>query len=190
MNAVLERVPFETCGFARALPFGIGGVTTAGESSVFSQKQKIESATSNVRTCHGYSRLRIGDKVIAITANGTTIPHLPAWANVLLENLPNRLGYFKGWDSYDAEPTKFEAVAAMFTSLFQVMQDSYAVPTVTALPDGGIQAEWHNGDEDLEIIFQAGQPGAFYYFDERTGEEGEGILATKIGEVRARIQRF
>lgn len=52
-----------------------------------------------------------------------------------------------GWDGYRARPVTAEAADGVHAVIIALMRREFAPPQYFPLPDGGIQAEWHAGDE-------------------------------------------
>ncbi len=68
------------------------------------------------------------------------------------------------------------------------MRNGFAVPQVTPLSDGGIQAEWHTRSGDLEIVIESGEDPSYYFFDRVTREEEDDLLFGNEGRVTAVIK--
>lgn len=94
----------------------------------------------------------------------------------MLKSLPERWGAIPGWDSYNAKPASLQLVVKLLNVLSIVIRDNFQPPQVTALADGGMQAEWHRSKRDLEIVVSADEPPAYYFFDHATGAEEEATL--------------
>jgi hypothetical protein len=115
---------------------------------------------------------------------------LPRWATAVLQSLSLRWGLRQGWDGYHAEPTNPQLVVKLLNILSDLMQHDYRPPQVTPLADGGAQAEWHSGGQDLEIVVRADEEAAYYYFNEASGVEEEGDIEPKYAHVQDLIGRL
>lgn len=117
---------------------------------------------------------------------------LPRWLVPVLRSMEERWGREPGWDSYSAEPTSLKHAQRLLEFLVTVMGDDSTPPTITPLPDSGLQAEWHQGDEDLEIVVPSDEPERYYYYNAQTRwEEGEGREARKqVSRLRDLIRQF
>ncbi len=109
---------------------------------------------------------------------------LPAWADPVLESLAERWGTRQGWDSYHAKPTNRQLVVRLLNVLSELMRDDSRPPQITPLADGGVQAEWHDGRQDLEIVVRADEEPTYYYFDHDTGAEEEKDLESSYARVQ------
>lgn len=115
---------------------------------------------------------------------------LPPWASAVLQSLSLRWGSRQGWDGYHAVPTNPQLVVKLLNILSDLMQQDYRPPQITPLADGGAQAEWHTGREDLEIVVRADEAPAYYFFDQDSGVEEEGDVEPKYAHVQDMIRRF
>jgi hypothetical protein len=95
-----------------------------------------------------------------------------------------------GWDSYQAKPTDVRCVARLLNYLSIVMRENSTPPIVTPLSDGGVQAEWHQHNEDLELVVQADEPARYYYYNAAAEEEEEEELELNYPRVQQLIDRF
>lgn len=131
---------------------------------------------------------RLGDPVVLTYLDFGT--GLPAWADSVLHSLSERWGVKPGWDSYDAKATNREYVVRLLNYLSEVMQDTSTPPIITPLSDGGVQAEWHRQNKDLEIVVPADHPARYYYYSAATGEEEEEDLDSNHAHVQDLIRQF
>jgi len=113
---------------------------------------------------------------------------LPGWAAPVLESLAERWGVQAGWDSYQAKPTNPQIVAKLLNIFSDLMREGSAVPTITPLADGGIQAEWHNHGRDLEIVVSVDACPTYYYYNHLTTSEEEGPLEPNYSHVQDLIE--
>jgi hypothetical protein len=107
-----------------------------------------------------------------------------------LQSLSERWGIEPGWDSYDAKPTDPQHAVQLLNYLSALLRDESTPPVITPLSDGGVQAEWHENSQDLEIVAPVGEPARYYYYNATTAEEEEGELDQHLAKVRALIDQF
>jgi hypothetical protein len=62
-----------------------------------------------------------------------------------------------GWDGHRARPVTKEAADGVHAVIIAVMRREFAPPQYFPLPDGGIQVEWHAGDEITIEVDGAGK---------------------------------
>jgi hypothetical protein len=105
----------------------------------------------------------------------------------VLKSLPERWGSGPAWDSYRAIPTRLHLVVQMLNALSSVMLDELPIPQITALTDGGVQAEWHGFGGDLELVMASGEEPSYYFFNRTTNDEEDNALDGHEGRVRELI---
>jgi hypothetical protein len=95
---------------------------------------------------------------------------LPRWFNDHLNLELNRLfALTPGWDGYTADEVTIEAVHEMVEVLFVAVSRMTVPPQFFPLADGGLQAEWHIGGNDIEIEVD-GAGSAYALATKSTGE--------------------
>jgi hypothetical protein len=70
------------------------------------------------------------------------------------------------------------------------MHDDSVPPQMTPLADGGLQAEWHDNGQGLEIVVPAGEQPTYYYFNRDTNEEEEDAFHANCARVQDLISRI
>jgi hypothetical protein len=96
--------------------------------------------------------------------------HLPQWFNNHLNVELNRLFALPvGWDDYTADQVTVAAVRELAEVLFMVVCKTTSPPQFFPLADGGLQAEWHIGGNDIEIEVD-GLGSAYVLATRSTGE--------------------
>lgn len=115
---------------------------------------------------------------------------LPQWASPVLQSISERWGAKPGWDSYRALPTNPQLVAKLLNILSDLMRGDFSPPQITPLADGGVQAEWHHGGQDLEIVVPALDDATYYYFNRETNEEEEAALNPNYARAQDLIGRL
>ena len=109
---------------------------------------------------------------------------LPHWASPVFQSLSRRWGATPGWDGYRALPTNPQLVVKLLNILSDLMRQNYQPPQITPLADGGAQAEWHSGGQDLEIVVRADEEPAYYYFNQASGVEEEAEIEFNYAHVQ------
>jgi hypothetical protein len=115
---------------------------------------------------------------------------LPPWVDAVLQSISLRWGVRKDWDGYRAEPTNPRLVVKLLNILSGLMQQNSSPPQITPLADGGAQAEWHCGKNDLEIVVPADEEPAYYYFNRASGEEEEDEIELRYAHVQDLIENL
>ena len=134
--------------------------------------------------------LRIGEQIAAVRTSAEFGTLLPSWTPQVFQSLAARWGEKEGWDSYNAKPTDLQHVVKLLNYLTEVMLDDSAPPLITPLCDGGVQAEWHGNNANLEIVVPADEASTYYYYDAGTGDEEDAPLDPSIARVCDLIARF
>lgn len=130
-------------------------------------------------------QISVGSQEIKLTIEGNTTP---LWFQPVIDSMSERWGALAGWDSYDARPTDLLHAIKLLNYLSQILPAEAAAPIITPLADGGLQAEWHRGNKDLEVVVPFGEPARYYYFDAETDLEEEKELEDRhIDTVRNHI---
>lgn len=112
---------------------------------------------------------------------------LPVWFDTTLKSITELLQLAPNWDGYGASEVKQEVAANALTDLWNLLDNDSPTPSVVPLNDGGIQVEWHRHGRSLELEFPASGAASFYYYEDATEDESEGLLANSIAELRARL---
>ena len=134
---------------------------------------------------------------VRISINGQTIEFtytsfsvgLPNWAGSVLQSLVERWGAHPQWDTYRAKPTSPQLAVKLLNILSDLMRDGSLPPQITPLADSGVQAEWHNKGQDLEIVVSADEEPTYYYFNQATREDDEGDVGPNYAHVQNLIGR-
>ncbi|HWE53740.1 MAG TPA: hypothetical protein VG273_28375 [Bryobacteraceae bacterium] len=161
----------------------ISGFRSNQHTDVFASRQRRSAAAITEPRPHRVKLEIIGLDAIELTYFGST---LPPWAEPVLKSLPERWGATPGWDGYRAVPTSWQLVVRMLNILSLVMRNNFPPPQITPLADGGVQAEWHLNQKDLEIEVSAAELPTYYFFDQSTGEEEEATLdqhESRVGDL-------
>jgi hypothetical protein len=169
-----------------ALPYSIGGTPVFSRNDRYSLH--VLERTAAALSEPGPHGVRV---VIPIGADSIELIYrgkaMPRWAETVLRSLPERWGSYPGWDGHAAVPTHRRFVVDLLNTLTEVMTDDSPVPQITALPDGGAQAEWHGFENDLEIVVQASESPSYYFFNRVTEDEEENVMEGNEPRVRALI---
>ena len=89
-------------------------------------------------------------------SGGRIVSRSPGWLRQLAADLNRLLSLTPGWDGRRALPISETAVRALTAVLVPIMDVPplhvpQEQPDIFPLPDGGLQAEWHAGGEDVEV---------------------------------------
>jgi hypothetical protein len=152
-------------------------------ADVFARQERRATAISIPEPRRLPVRFSVDGELIEFTYMSFDIG-LPSWATPVLQSLAERWGARPGWDSYEAKPTSPQLAAKLLNIFSDLMQEGSALPHITPLSDGGVQAEWHNQGKDLEIVVPADGDPTYYYFDQATNEEEEGDLDPNYARVQ------
>jgi hypothetical protein len=191
MNSRAEPI-YNTSAFAPRLGQFVSTAATTQHADAFARSRLQPTAYSRVapiwKTAYvEFEDMQFGERRVILTyqEHGTG---LPAWTALALRSLSERRGLEPGWDGYDAKPTDARHAGRLFSYLFALMHDTSTPPLITPLSDGGVQAEWHGNNRDLEIVVPADGPSTYYYYDGSDEEEDE--LDSNLQRVRTVIAEF
>lgn len=165
------------------------GAATTQHADVFARQQRQAAAVS-FPAPKSFVLLQIGNQCVKLTYSELGAG-LPAWVPPVLQSLSERWGLEQGWDSYDAKPTELQHAVQLLNYLSAFLMEGSALPVITPLSDGGLQAEWHRNNQDFEIMVPADEPASYYYYDAATqsGEEEE-LNAENFARVRTIIEKI
>jgi hypothetical protein len=181
--ASLADTLYRTDVFAPQNQRVITNSTTTQWADVFARRERRETTVTVPRLRRLPVRLSIDGEPVELTYT-TPNADLPRWAGPVLQSLSERWGSQVGWDSYQAEPTNPQLVVKLLNILSDLMRENSVPPQVTPLADGGVQAEWHHQEQDLEIVISAAEDPAYYYFNRGTGAEEEAFLNPHYAHVQ------
>ena len=113
----------------------------------------------------------------------STLP-LPMWWERLSHRAEELLHLPAGWDSYQASAVSPVAVEAMFRFLGRFMADDLPTPQLIPTADGGINVEWHLGEDgDIEVEFyDDGGLEALIVIGDEESELPRGTAAATVAE--------
>ncbi len=112
---------------------------------------------------------------------------LPVWFGPTHVTITELLQLTPNWDGYGAAEVRQEVAAKALETLWNLLDNGSPTPSIVPLNDGGIQVEWHRHGRSLELEFPASGAASFYYYEDATDDESEGLLANSIAELRARL---
>lgn len=153
-------------------------------TGAFARQERVVPVVTQHRDI-GILQIRDGSQGFKLIMEGSTA--MPSWFRPVIDSMVERWGLFPGWDSYNARPTDLEHATKLLNYLSQILPDGAAAPIVTPLADGGLQAEWHHGNKDIEIVVPYNEPSRYYYFDATTEDEEEDELEGHFEAVREHI---
>ena len=102
-------------------------------------------------------------------------PEVAAWLKPTVQSLLDLLQLPQNWDGYGAVQVQEQIALKALMVLVEVMERDAPAPSVVPLNDGGIQVEWHRRGRNLEIEFPAGEAPGFYYYEDGSELESEGL---------------
>jgi hypothetical protein len=110
----------------------------------------------------------------------------PAWFRPLFTRMVKLLDLPPNWNSHGARPVELKALEFALNLLLETMQPESPLPTVLALPRGGVQMEWHMGGIDFEVaVSPAGHFTLYLEGSDRCALTGEAIeLEGGLADVR------
>lgn len=178
MSALVLENPCETSVYAPQGRRQQTAKTVAGDT--FARRERIVYIDPQYYRRPIELKFPVGSKEFKLTIDdGTSIPD---WIISAVKSMNARWGDLPGWDSYDARPTDSEHAIRLLKYLSQILPDKAVAPIITPLADGGLQAEWHTGEKDIEIVVPFGEQARYYYFDAATGQEEEEELEERYIE--------
>lgn len=188
MSAVREDIYCGTSALAPELRYPLNDATTTQHADVFARRQRRPTAVLPSEPRRDVV-LQVGRQTVQL-AYSESGNRLPSWVLTVLRSLAERWGTEPGWDSYDAKPTDPQHAVRLLNYLCVLLNDSSTPPVITPLSDGGLQAEWHRNNQDLEIVVPADEPERYYYYNATTREEEEQELGPQQAHVRDLISNF
>ena len=151
-------------------------------TGAFARQERVIPLVSQ----HHHARiLQIGSQEIKLIIEDSST--MPLWFEPVIDSMSERWGALAGWDSYDARPTDLDHAIKLLNYLSQILPNKAVAPIITPLADGGLQAEWHRGDKDIEIVVPFDEPARYYYFDATTDAEEEEELEENFQVLRDHI---
>jgi hypothetical protein len=130
---------------------------------------------------------------VAIDLVGISPSERPRWVGHAENEFTSLLALDPGWDGHRAKPVSRRALDAATAVMFSVLglSNHHLLPQIFPLPGGGVQLEWHVGDNDVEIeVSEIGEVGVLAVTS--TGEvlhEGEAAGASGAALLEA-VSRF
>lgn len=96
----------------------------------------------------------------------------------------------EGWDSYGGQSTTIQAVLRALDFMNGILTSEAPMPQITAVPDGGLQLEWHTPGRDLEVEFRPEEGAYVYYWDESRDEEWTKPLDAVMSDLNTFLFQF
>jgi hypothetical protein len=125
--------------------------------------------------------------VVRLNADAST---QPPWLEPVRRAITALVRLPQNWDGYGAAPLDEQLVQDALRMLLGLMEYDTPAPSVVPLGDGGIQFEWHRHGKNLEIEFPAGGSPSFYYYEDDSDRESEGLVEGDYDELRAYISHL
>lgn len=190
MSAVTENIFGRTSAFAPPLLREPSNAATTQRADVFARRERYTAAVSLPEPKRIVVDLQIGDQSVQLTCSDFG-SGLPSWVEPVLRSMEERWGRVPGWDSYDAKPTDLHHAIRLLEYLSELLRHNSTPPVITPLVDGGVQAEWHRNEQDLEIVVPSDDVARYYYYNAATGKEQEEELTPpRFSLVRTLIDHF
>lgn len=114
----------------------------------------------------------------------------PKWLHDATEQIVALLRLEADWDSYGAQPVRFQAAIAALDLMLELIGESTCPPSIVPTVDGGIQIEWHVRGIDLEIEMMDFRNASLFVYDSETEVEWEGKLIEKKHELPGLFARL
>jgi hypothetical protein len=121
---------------------------------------------------------------LRLTPDSTIETTSPPWLRAIEKRVNVLLNLHDNWDGEGAPRISYECVMAAFGLVLTNVTHETPAPHFVPTSQGGIQAEWHLGGTDLELIFDPTEPARYYYAG-LDGVEIEGLVGDDPSLVRA-----
>ena len=119
---------------------------------------------------------READRMAALSQR----PPQPRWLQPTIRRMLTLPWDDDNWND-DARPIDPAAAANLLFLLASILDDTTPTPIIVPTWRGGVQAEWHKNDVDLEI--EVDPDGTIYYSFENSAEEHEGPVSEDLNEL-------
>ncbi len=100
----------------------------------------------------------------------------PQFHSTLNDELDRISALEQNWDGYNAPPLTQELIDAA-RILVDVLDGIACRPNVVPLSGGGVQFEWHNGPQSLELGIEGFDHVNYLKYDPRYGMEEDGFIS-------------
>lgn len=111
----------------------------------------------------------------------------PPWFRPVFSRVQQLMRLGAGWDGIDAPAPSVRALTGLLDLLSTSLPRAAAVPSLVPTAHGGVQAEWHRENVDLEIEVAADGHAHAWMQDIETGELWEGDPTMSRERVRSII---
>ena len=95
-----------------------------------------------------------------------------------------------GWDSYGAHAPKLHLIEAALQLITRLMRAEVPAPQVVPTTKGGIQFEWHLGDQELEVEVLSSSRFSVIYENETTGVIYDADLVGEIEPIERQLAKL
>ncbi len=96
----------------------------------------------------------------------------------------------RGWDSYDASPIRYTTAKFVGDMLEALYFDGLKTPVIAPLKSGGIQLEWHRGEDCLEIEVERPNFANCYICIEADDIEDEFRIKSDFSKIREMLKQL
>lgn len=115
---------------------------------------------------------------------GSHVSQLPGWLLPTVEQIQELLQLLPDWDSYGALPIDPDNAVTLVEVLLSALPDDCPVPQLVPATDGNLQAEWHDGGFDIELLCEHPTKIRLYVAERASGREVENILSVDLTPLR------
>ena len=97
------------------------------------------------------------------------LSEIPDWLDLFVTKIEPLIQLQPNWDSYGAKAIEFQSVLNAIKLFLSIESLSNCFPAIVPTVNGGLQAEWHDSDVDIEVDIDPN--GRIHYIAERTGQD-------------------
>lgn len=115
---------------------------------------------------------------------------LPTWFDSVMQGFADLTTLEPNWDSYHGKAIDMSTINRAMALLDVLLGPASPAPSIVPLSSGGLQAEWHRHQQDLEIVFEPRRDPEFFYRNGQTGLEQDGLVSARLSFVTQMIRSF
>ena len=119
---------------------------------------------------------------LKLNPNATVSLTSPPWIVEIEQRLHVLMSLPDNWDGEGGVASDCECAIAVLQFLLNRALHETPAPQLIPMWDGGVQVEWHLGNQDLQVTFMRDDSRAFYFVSS-TGVESEGDASTEEDRV-------
>lgn len=110
------------------------------------------------------------------------------WQNDVVNSLCRFLELPNGWDSYNGRPLRHDTGMFTLQLLNSVLVAPTPTPQLVPVADGGVQAEWHQNQLDVELYISAPYACELTIIDHTTNTVETILLTTNFDRLSAALK--